>query len=186
VQRSAATLGFALSAGVALTALVLAIIAAAAGTFATVASIWQANLIRKQLTADEKVRRASFYKEITAMFCEFDLIMFRNPEMRPYFTANKSVPSGVDGQRVMALAEYIVDLAEGCIAAETALPELTGDWDDAFNQYYLASPALRQFWKERGHLYPDLVRTVLLGPSRRPKSIAVGSQLFPSRAATRD
>jgi hypothetical protein len=159
-------------------ALLTATIAAMAGAVATVAAVWQVALIKRQLSTHEEVRRASFYKEITVLFLDFDKLLFENPEMRPYFASNKSVPTGIEGHRVMALAEYIVDLAETCVAAESALPELAGDWDDAFRSYYDASPALRQFWQDRGHLYPELVKTALLGPSRRPKAgvVAIPSQ----------
>lgn len=152
-----------------LTALVLAIIGAVAASIATVASLWQGSLIRKQLAADEQVRRAAFYRDITSLFLQLDLIFYENPFVIPYFRDNKPVPSSQEGTRVMALAEYVVDLVETCLAAENVLPELEGDWDDAIHSYYRNSPAIRKYWEERGHLYPDKVSAVLAGPSRRPK-----------------
>jgi hypothetical protein len=69
----------------------------------------------------------------------------------------------------LAVAGYIADVAESCIAAESVLPHLMGDWDDHFHFFYRNSPILREWWSAMGHLYPEEVERAILGPSARPK-----------------
>lgn len=150
-------------------ALTLAITGAVVAAIATAAALWQASLLRKQLISDDRVRRASFYQEITQLILRLDYIFVENPEWRPYFYGDHTPSDPQTEQQLLALAEYVVDIVESCTAAEQALPELMGDWDDYFNYLYRNSPSLRRYWTDFGHLYPPRVARVFVGPSARPK-----------------
>ena len=150
-------------------ALVVAIVGAIAATIATGASMWQGFILRKQLQNDFKVRRASFHQDVAGLFIQLDRIFVENPELRPYFYDNQAPSDPRLRQQVLALSEYIVDLAESCTAAEIARPELIGDWDDYFNYLYQSSPALREYWESFGLLYPPHVTRAFVGPSASPK-----------------
>ncbi len=106
---------------------------------------------------------------LTKAFSDINMIFVERPELRPYFSANQEAVDPVERQRLLAIAGYIGDVAEMCIAVETVLPHLKGDWDDHFNLLYRNSPALRQWWAAMGHLYPEEVKRALTGPSLRPK-----------------
>jgi hypothetical protein len=147
----------------------LAIIGAVTATVATAAALWQGLILRKQLANEIFVRRASFHQSIANLFVQLDFIFINNPELRPYFYHNKKPSDPLVKHQAAALCEYIVDLAESCIAAESVLPELVGDWDDYFNYLYRHSHALRRYWADFGHLFPPGVRRALIGPSARPK-----------------
>jgi SAM-dependent methyltransferase len=150
-------------------ALGLAILGVVVAAIAAGGAIWQASLLRKQLASDNTVRRASFYQEITKLILQLDYIFVENPAWRPYFYEDQVPPdSQVEGQ-LLSLSEYIADIAESCTAAEEALPELLGDWDDFFNYLYRNSPVLRRYWADFGHLYPARVARCFIGPSARPK-----------------
>ena len=150
-------------------ALGIAIMGVVVATAAAAGAIWQASLLRKQLARDDHVRRASFYQEIVKLILQIDYIFVENPAWRPCFYENQAPPdTKVEGQ-LLSLSEYIADIAESCSAAEEALPELLGDWDDYFNYLYRNSPVLRRYWADFGHLYPAGVVRKLLGPSARPK-----------------
>jgi hypothetical protein len=91
------------------------------------------------------------------------------PDLRPLFYENKIAADERQHQRALAMAGSIVDVAEGWIAAEPALPNLYGDWDDHLHCLYSRSPAIREYGKDYGHFYPEGVRRALIGPSARPK-----------------
>ena len=152
-----------------MTALVLAIVGALVAAAAVGAAMWQGMLLRKQLENADRVRRASFYQGVMSLFIQLDFIFIENHSWRPYFYDNATASEEMLKQQTAALAEYIVDVAESCTAAEDALPELTGDWDDFFNYLYRNSPAIRQYWASFSHLYPSRVARALVGPSARPK-----------------
>ena len=155
--------------------LVIAVVGALAAAAATGTALWQGMLLRKQLENGDRVRRASFYQAVTNLFIELDCIFLQNPSLRPYFYDNMTPSEDVVKHQTLALAEYLVDVAESCTAAEDVLPELTGDWDDYFNYLYRNSPAIRQYWASFGHLYPPRVVRAFLGPSARPKQWPVVS-----------
>jgi hypothetical protein len=156
-------------------ALVLAVIGAVAAAIATGASLWQGRLIRRQLEVDDQIRRASFYQQVTGLYIQLDMLLFEHPEMEKYLRENVEIPDGPEGVRVRALGGFVVDMAESLMAAETALPELEGDWDDSLHLMYENSPAVREHWRRYGYLYPPTVKVALLGPSRRLK----GTPPFP-------
>jgi hypothetical protein len=149
--------------------LTLAVIGAFAAAIATCAALWQGFILRRQLENDTSVRRASFHQGVANLFIQLDVIFIENPDLRPYFYENQAPPDPGTKQQALALSEYIADLAESCIAAEYAEPELTGDWDDYFNYLYQNSHVLREYWASFGHLYPQRVARALVGPSARPK-----------------
>ena len=151
-------------------ALGLAILGAVVATIAAGGAMWQASILRKQLLSDDRVRRASFYQEITERILQLDYVFVKNPTWRPYFYDNQVPPDPQAEGQLLALSEYIADIAESCTAAEQALPELLGDWDDFFNYMYRNSPILRRYWADFGHLYPARVARSLVGPSARPKT----------------
>ena len=97
--------------------------------------------------------------------------------MRPYFYEDKS-PDGVEEkQEALAIAEFLVDVADSWqSAAESVLPDLVGDWDDYFNYLYRSSPLLRNYWAQFGHLYPDRVKRALIGPSACPKRWSMANE----------
>jgi hypothetical protein len=150
------------------------IIAIASAIFAAVAAgaaTWQSILLRRQLTSATVVARASFYQSVTRLFVEIDGVFLENPSWRPHFYENATLPTDPEFRaRMLILAEYVVDMSETCTAAEDALPELTGDWDDFFNFLYKNSPSMREYWEKFGHLYPPRVKRAIVGPSVRPKN----------------
>ena len=148
---------------------VLAIIGSFAALLATLFTAWQAYLIRLQVRQAEVIARAQFYQSLTKAFAEMQRLFLDKPGLRPLFYENREAVDEDEHQRALAMAGFIIDMAEGCIAAEPALPDLFGDWDDHLHFLYSRSPAIREFWKDFGHLYPDGVKRALEGPSARPK-----------------
>src|SRR5262249_55265000 len=142
----------------------LTVVAAVAAALATAMSIAQVMLLRRQLKNEDRVRVATFYQNVQALFLRLDLIFLERPELRPYFYDGQAPTDATTALQVNALAEYITDMAESCTAAEDVLPELIGDWDDFFNYIYRSSPALREYWDEFGHLFPARVKRALTGP----------------------
>lgn len=151
-------------------AFVIPVASAGVAALAVGAAMWQGLLLRRQLENNTLLARASFYRGVTKLFMELDRIFLENPEWRPYFYENKPIEGDVPLKtRLLVLAEYIVDMSESCTAAEEALPELAGDWDDYFNFLYKNSPSMREYWEKFGHLYPSRVKRAIVGPSARPK-----------------
>jgi SAM-dependent methyltransferase len=152
-----------------LAALIVAIFAAMTGTVATATAAWQASLLRRQLRQDNRVRSAVLHQGLANHFIQLDLIFVERPHLRQYFYDNVD-PTETEAQaQAMALAEYIVDMAESCVAAEGALPDLAGDWDEFLGHLFRSSPPLRAYWAEFGHLFPAEVTRALTGPPIRPK-----------------
>jgi len=147
----------------------LALIGAVVAAIATGAALWQGFLLRKQLEEDARVRRASFHQGVANLFIQLDRIFINKPELRPFFYDNQAPSDPDTKQQALALSEYIADLAECCVSAEQAQPELIGDWDDYLNYLYRNSHVLREYWASFGHLYPQRVSQALIGPSARPK-----------------
>ncbi|WP_412746342.1 hypothetical protein [Krasilnikovia sp. MM14-A1004] len=148
----------------------LAVLGIAVALMASLFAAWQAQLVRQQLRHAERIAKAQFHQSLTQSTAEMHRIFLDRPELRPLFYENKIASDGTEHQRALAMAGFIVDLAEGCIAAEPALTDLYGDWDDHMHFLYSRSPAIREFWKDFGHLYPEGVRRALTGRSARPKA----------------
>jgi hypothetical protein len=140
-----------------------------AAILATALSAWQAYLLRRQLEQGDLISRAEFYQRLTRAFSELNLLFVERPDLRRFFYADQDTDDPIERQRLLAVAGYIADIAESCIAAESVLPHLKGDWDDHFNFLYKNSPVLREWWSAMGHLYPDEVKRAIIGPSARPK-----------------
>ena len=148
---------------------ILTFLGVLAAVLATLFTAWQGYLIRKQLRQADLVAAGQFYQSITKATSEMHRLFLDRPDLRPLFYEDKAATDDGQHQRALAMAGFIVDLAEGCIAAEPALPGLFGDWDDHIHFLYSHSPAIREFWRDFGHLYPDGVERALIGPSARPK-----------------
>jgi hypothetical protein len=127
-------------------------------------------LVRQQLRQAERLAKAQFYQSLTKALGEMQRLFVDRPDLRPLFYENKVAQGKSQHQRALAMAGLIVDMAEGCIAAEPALTDLYGDWDDHLHFLYSRSPAIREYWRDFGHFYPDGVRRALIGPSARPKA----------------
>lgn len=147
----------------------LAIFGAAIAAVAAAAALWQGLILRRQLSEDLLIRRASYHLSVANLLRELDIIFIRNPGMRPYFYLGIAPSDPLVEQKALALAEYIMDLVECCTVAEKVDPALVGDWDDYFNYLYTHSRVMQKYWNDFGHLYPPDVRRALLGPSAQPK-----------------
>jgi hypothetical protein len=146
-------------------ATVIAVISVLIATTAAVATAWQARLIRKQMQHEQNVAVATLYHTITHQFVELDRFFVDRPELRPFFYEGAGIPSDdpVLRSRVEAVAEMLFDLAESCHANNRVLEKIATDWDKYFSFIYACSPALRQYAKDHGHLYPKPVRLAFLG-----------------------
>jgi hypothetical protein len=147
----------------------LAILAAITSIIATCASAWQAYLLRRQLRQDDQIREASIYQAIAGYFMQLDLLFIERPHLRPYFYENVEPTDLEASQQASALAEYIVDMAESCMATDHIAHQLSGDWDEYFGHLYKNSPALRNYWADFGHFFPAGLQRSFTGPPRRPK-----------------
>lgn len=121
------------------------------------ATLWQGILLRRQVRHGENLSRSQLYQQIAQQFIRLDEFFVDHPDLRPYFYADKLPPTDGPGrERVLATAELIADVAESCVATDDVLGATqAGGWDKYFRYVYNLSPALRQYWQELGHLYPD-------------------------------
>jgi hypothetical protein len=77
-------------------------------------------------------------------------IFVERPELRPFFFDDVDLPAaGETRDRVLAVAELYLDLAEG-VASAKRHGQLTGGdyeaWRREFHDYFERSPAVRQLW----------------------------------------
>jgi hypothetical protein len=132
--------------------LLLALIAA------TIA-LWQGYLLRRQVEHERRVTEVDLYFRIANSLRDLDVFFVDRPELRPYFYENKRLPrSKREKARLSAAAEMLVDLAESVIACSPGLGAMAVDWNKYFAFLYRNSEALRKYWEEYSHYYPDSVR----------------------------
>lgn len=90
---------------------------------------------------------ASCYQSIADQLQEIDLIFVRSPQLRPYFYNNVAMPTGPERDRVLALAELLVDFIDNVVTQSHAMPASHRDvWFAYFREQYACSPAIREYW----------------------------------------
>ena len=141
----------------------VAILSIIVALLASIFAAWQAYLVRQQVRHAQRIATAQFYQSLTKAFAEMQRMFVDRPDLRPFFYENEVAHDESQHQRALAMAGSIVDVAEGCIAAEPALPDLYGDWDDHLHLLYSRSPAIREYWRDFGHFYPAGVQRALRG-----------------------
>jgi hypothetical protein len=122
----------------------------------------------------------SAYHGATDRTLALDMIFVNHPVLRPYFAEGAPVPpeGSVDDelrQRILAVAEYAVDILEDCWDKEECYK---GDdreaWRDWIYEVFESSPACTQHYARNAAWYPTLAE--LFGERRGPPP-AVGREL---------
>ena len=125
-------------------------------------------MVRKQLKLAANANRATVYQSVPQLMIEIDRLFVDRPELKPYFYRNKPISKDdPEYERVMSVAEILLDFMDFVTAVEPALPEYDWDsWKCYFQELAGTSPALRLYWEECGHWYPDPVRQAVGLPCR--------------------
>jgi hypothetical protein len=112
------------------------------------------------------------YHGATDRTLQLDMVFVNNPLLRPYFAEGVPVPPEGNGedemrQRVLAVAEYAVDVLEDCWDKEECYKGDDRDaWRDWIYEVFETSPACTQHYAQHAAWYPTL--TELFAERRGP------------------
>jgi hypothetical protein len=113
---------------------------------------------------------ASTYQGVNTQLQDIDLLFVHNPELRPYFYDDKPPPANwLDYQRVMAVAELLVDFMDNVVTQSHAMPDDHAKvWYEYFQCQYKSSPAIQEYWDKNHGWYQSKLQEVLerVSPSR--------------------
>lgn len=154
---------------------------------AAIIALWQGYLIRRQIENTRQVNEIDLYFRITNSFRDLDAFFVDHPELRPYFYENKRVPRSKRRQvQLSATAEMLVDLAESVIACAPGLGKMAVDWDKYFTFLYRNSEALRNYWDDYSHYYPDALRNTFQSPAQTHPPSYIANRTESRRLSGRD
>jgi hypothetical protein len=112
------------------------------------------------------------YHGATDRTLQLDMVFVNNPLLRPYFAEGVPVPPEGGGedemrQRVLAVAEYAVDILEDCWDKEECYKGDDRDaWRDWIYEVFETSPACTEHYAQHPAWYPTL--TELFAERRGP------------------
>jgi hypothetical protein len=118
-------------------------------------------ILNKQTRLSTRAALAAVYQGISDQMHDIDKVFVDNPTLRPHFYADEPLPNDrVERERVMALAELIVDFSDNFLVQCPVLPdEYERGWLVYFKALYGSSPAMREYLLQNGHWYAaDLQR----------------------------
>jgi hypothetical protein len=125
---------------------------------ALLATAWQGYLLRRQLAHADRVSRAQFYQQVTAMCIQRDQIFIEHPELWDYFYGSRKKPRSRKGRaKVYSASRIMANLADG-LASEAVAEDFDIHWNKYFLHMYDHSPSFQDFWKEYGSFWPERTR----------------------------
>lgn len=106
---------------------------------------------------------ATVYHSLIQLNFAIDQLFIERPELRPYYYNNTAIrPGDAEYGRVMSIAEMMVDFMDAVVAQKNRLgDDLAYSYLAYFADLFRLSPALRQYWIDCGHWYPERLRGVL-------------------------
>lgn len=120
-------------------------------------------LVLRQVQLIFETRLQSHFEEVSASIHEMGMLMLQHSDLYPYFNCGAS-PNGeiseVDHNRLLALAEVMVDLIDGILLRCATFPQAGSDEDiSALHVWardcFTLSPVMREFVLDREGWYRD-------------------------------
>jgi hypothetical protein len=125
----------------------------------------QVREMTKQSALATRSTIAAVYQQMNDNMLDIDRLFVERPELRPFFYGDAVLPADaepVDRERLVAMAELIVDLMDNVVTQLPILPaRLAQPWQDFFRGLVSGSPTLTEFWKAWRHLYSIDLRNLL-------------------------
>ncbi|RMF31065.1 MAG: hypothetical protein D6759_10710 [Chloroflexi bacterium] len=126
--------------------------------------LWSLREMARQTNLAAKATRASIYQNVATAMIEFDRFFVDHSELKPYFYGGKEIPEDhPDYARVMSVAEMLVDFMDEVTVLSPIVPKyLPWDtWKSYFQDLFVSSPALRNYWAEHKKWYPETLQKLL-------------------------
>ena len=115
--------------------------------------------------------RLETYQRVYDKMLEIDLFFVENPELKPYFYHGKPVDDKKQRQKLLCMAETMVDLFYGIYFQRVGMPDKTWEgWARYIQQIVCSSPIIDEYLEAAGGWYEAPFIEMLRNPAKAGKN----------------